>query len=149
MPYLWIFIYAMEIMYCVSFLVSSEWDNPVEMVVFGITWGVTIVLFSFYLFNQLLVSYNDLDFYLVTIALGIELIYEFYKYVKKICLKQNTPVSDANRDAESIIPVYSNEQMYQPATIEMRDNTDNNLATKPSKKKPNADKNAPGLARNY
>lgn len=74
--YVFIGIYVVEAFYAITVLVLNKWDNIPERIVFSLTEAVIIAIFSLVNFGlNATLLLMDIDFYLITIAFGIELIY--------------------------------------------------------------------------
>ena len=81
--YIFIAIYIIEATYFGVVQIIGKWDNVVERLLFGVTEGVIITVFSFFNFGKAdMLHTTDAEFYIITIAFGLELFYEAYKYIR-------------------------------------------------------------------
>ena len=92
--------------------IIGKWDNPVERTLFVITEGVIITVFSFFNFGRADMLYTtDAEFYIITIAFGLEFFYEAYKYIRWL---QTCGSPKVGSDSPSMIPMESREHInYQ------------------------------------
>lgn len=83
--YAFIAVYIVEIFYVAPVMFLNKWDNVVERIVFLLTEAVIMYVFSVYCFDKnYVVILKDIDFYAITAAFGIEVLYEIYKYIRLI-----------------------------------------------------------------
>ena len=134
--FVFIGIYVMDVIYAITVLVLNKWDNVVERIIFALTEAVIIAIFSLINFGLNVTMWEkDIDFYLITIAFGLEVIYEIYKYIRLAQVGRQERKVD-NFEGPSIVPFESKDELQGPeyTEVEMRlkakNGSDPNLTSK-------------------